>query len=304
MPIRLYYFAGIQTDRMNYVFLFLSCIALVSHTSCNPAKQSKEEQDDPAQKEKLSLAAYADSLKTMNRNTPAVIEHALRLFDRLAPADSTGADSAAAALMGLVSDVAAKENDRLWQDTADYSALVDADTPILTEKQKAFLSELHRNKMKPVSDGEGSIYLVPVYESILAGIQSKTSMPVDKYLDLVAKEDTTPVFLDAGLAIELTELADRLVLSEQLLSQRLPQRFQTEAERLNAFYTHALVSGADNSPSIEYDNKVLNPEFKKGYDYLLVKFPYTKAAARIKEWLAVIASGDQTKIEAYRQTLE
>ena len=289
---------------MKCVFLVVSCLALVSYTSCNPAKQSKEEQDDPARKEKLSLTAYTDSLKKLDRNTPETVEHALRLFGRLAPADSTGADSAAAALMGLVSDMVTRENDRLWQDTADYSAFVDADAPGFTEKHKTFLNGLRQKKLKPVSDGEGGIYLVPDYKSMLPGIQVKTSTPVDNYLDLVAKEDTTPVFLDAGLAIELTGLVDRLVLSEQLLSQHLPQRFQTEAARLNAFYTNALISGADNSPSIEYESTVLNPEFKKGYDYLLANYPTTKAAARIKEWLAVVASGDQKKLDGYRKTME
>lgn len=285
--------------------LFVSlCFTLFSCSNCNPVVQPKEEKEHLAREVKPSLAAFTDTLKKLHREAPATIDHAVRLYGMLAPYDSTGADSAAAALMGFVNEVVARENERLLHDTIKYTALLNPSDSSLTDKQKALSSELRQNKLKPVGDGEGGVYLVPFYETILPGIKDKTSAPVDNYLDLTAKEDTTPVFRDAGLAIEMPELADRLVLSEQLQSQKLPGRFAADVARLNRFYTNALINGADNSPAIEYNSTTLNDEFKKGYDYLVAKYPSTKAAAKVNVWMAVVASGDKRKLDDFRKTVQ
>jgi len=200
--------------------------------------------------------------------------------------------------------VVKNQNDRLQRDSIDYLAMLDPSKANLSEKQKAFLSDLHEKKLKMTSDGEGGVYLVPLYETILPVVKGKTTRAVDNYLDLVAKEDTTPTFLDAGLAIEMPELVDRLVVSEQLLSSPLPRSFVVDAARLNRFYTNALINGADNSAAIDYNSTRLNDEFKKGYDYLLAKYPATKAAAKINVWLAVVASGDKRKMDDFRKTVQ
>jgi hypothetical protein len=289
---------------MKSLLFVLFCFTLFSCSNCNPVVQPKEEKAHLAREVKPSLAAFTDTLKKLHREAPATIDHAVRLYGLLAPYDSTGADSAAAALMGFVEEVVARENERLLHDTTNYTALLHPSDSNLTEKQKAVSSEMRQNKLKPVSDGEGGVYLVPFYETILPGIKDKTSAPLDNYLDLAAKEDTTPVFRDAGLAIEMPELADRLVLSEHLLAQKLPRRFEAAVARLNRFYTNALINGADNSPAIEYNSTTLNEEFKKGYDYLLAKYPSTKAAAKVNVWMAVVASGDKRKMDDFRKTVQ
>lgn len=248
-----------------------------------------------------SLATFTDTLKKLNPGTPGAIDSALRLYSMLAPDDSTSADSAASALMASIEKVVEIENKRLADDTGNL-ALV-ASPNALSDKQKAVATSLHENHLKPVSDGEGGLYLVPAYETILATIQEKTSVPVDEFLNLTAKEDTAATFKDAGLAIELTELVDRLVASEALLSQGLPRRFIDDLKNLNQYYSHALIEGADNSPAIDKVSNTLTDEFKKGYDYLLAKYPASKAASKINVWMAVVNSGDKRKINDYLKLL-
>ncbi len=279
---------------------FSSLIFLV-HCTVGTEKQSTGAAT-PVPQKKPSLAALADTLKKLDKNKSAVITEAVRLYDVLAPHDSTGADSAAAAVMQFVTAVVKKENDSLYHSNEDFSPLLELESPQLNNRQKAVKSNLHANRLKLVSDGEGGVYVVPAYETILPTIKAKTSAATDTYLDLMAKEDTSPVFMDAGLAIELTELADRLVVSEQLTGRSLPTSFAAEALRLNRYYSDALIFGSDNSPSIAYQTNVLSEEFKKGYDYLVAKYPSTKAAADLNVWMAVAASGDRKKIEAYQKT--
>jgi hypothetical protein len=301
MPIHLRYFVSSSNKQMKpyilliFFFVLLGCAS--EDTSQKPQTQQSLQQLTP------SLALFTDTLKKLNIITTAVLDSAVRLYDMLAPHDSTGADSAAASLMGFVQDVVAKQNAKFLYDTAGYSGMLAPAGTDLSDKQKAVSSELHKNKLKLVSDGEGGVDIVPSYETILPTLKARTSAPVDNCLDLVAKEDTTPTFLDAGLAIEITELVDRLAMSEQLLTQKLPQRFHTEAARLNNFYTHALIRGADNTPAIDYNTTTLNEEYEKGYHYLLAKYPSSKAAAKINVWLAVVKSGDRKKIDDYLKLL-
>lgn len=284
-------------------FLFFSfCCALLA---CNTGDEHTQPQKaQPLKQTTPSLAAFSDSLKKLKLDAPTIVDSAVHLYDLLAPNDSTGADSAAVLLLSAVQDAVTNQNNRLQKDTAGYSALVNPADSNFTEKQKAVNSELRQNKMKIRSDGEGGVYLTPAYETILPTIKEKTSAAVDNYLDLMAKEDTMPTLLDGGIVIEMPELVDRLVLSEQLLTQKLPKHFETETERLNRFYTNALVNGADNTPSVENSSTMLNDSFKKGYDYLVAKYPSTKAAAKINVWMAVVASGDKKKMDAYRKTVQ
>lgn len=277
---------------------------LLAFTACQEPTKTKEPTAPPVIENQRSLSVFTDTLAKLDQNKPGAIDSALQLYSVLVPFDSTSADSAASALVQFVQTIVDRRNDSLFRDTTDYSPLLYPASVTLTEKQKALQTRLHIARLKPVSDGEGSVYLTPLYETILPGIKDRTSEPVDLYLDLSAKEDTTPVFMDAGLAIELPELADRLVSSERLLSKKLPQNFSKGAEKLNRFYTHAMLLGADNSPALVYDSVQLNEVYRRGYDYLLAKYPASKAAAKINVWLAVVASGDKRKVDDFIRTVQ
>lgn len=287
--------------KYSFSILLYVCFAL---TACEAGTEKKPVvAAKPVPQPEPSLAAYTDTLNKLNIQTHAVIEQAVTLYDVLAPHDSTGADSAAAALMRFVKEVVKKENDSLYNSDEDFLPLLNPALTTLTNRQKAVMSSLHANRLKLVSNGEGGVYVVPSYETILPTVKARTSAAVDHYFDLIAKEDTTTVFLDAGLAIELPELVDRLVLTETLMEQPLPKRFAIEVGRLNLFYTEALVNGADNTPSLDFGTTKLNDNFRKAYDYLLAKYPTSDAAAKINVWLAVVASGDKKKITAFRRTM-
>jgi ABC-type branched-subunit amino acid transport system substrate-binding protein len=285
------------------LFLFF-CVILFNAIACKEANQPKAETVQTVNTPKPSLAAFTDTLEKLKLAAPDSISRALRLYSVLAPYDSTGADSAAAALMQYVRQAVEKADKALMNDTVDLSPLLDPTGINLPEKLKALDTRLHATHLKPVSDGEGGVYLTPDYGTILPTIQAKTSQPVDDYLNLAAKEDTSATFKDAGLSIEMPELVDRLIASEQLLTQKLPTSFSADVKRLNTFYTNALIRGADNSPALDQNTTTLTDEFQKGYDYLLAKYPSSKAAAKINVWIAVVKSGDKRKIDDYLKLLD
>lgn len=269
-------------------------------TSCESGTQPATQPKIPAPEKVYTITDFTDTLARQNKGTPGTIENALQLYNTIIPLDSTVADSAASALVLFINSVVSTKNDSLFKSPGYQDLLPNPAAGNLTEQQKAVYSALHANRLKLVHDGEGGMYFVPLFEMILPGIKDKTSAPVDDYLDLKAKEDTTPTLLDAGLAIETEDLADRLTTSEQLLAQQLPLHFKTVATNLNRFYTRAFILGSDNSPSLNRETFFLSEPFKNGYTYLLAKYPSTKAAATVKEWMAVVASGDRKKVEEFK----
>jgi hypothetical protein len=279
------------------VFLSLLFIVAACNTGTEPATLPKK----PVPDKKFTITHFTDTLTKQDTAAPGAIENALQLFNAMVPEDSTFADSAASALFQFIHKVVARKNDSLFRNFSDSNTLAYPTSEPFTEKQKTLLSALHASRLQVVGDGEGGIYLVPRYETILPGIKAKTAAAVDSFLDLIAKEDTTPTFLDAGLAIEIETLADRLITSEQLLAQTLPDYFKAEITALNRFYTHALIMGSDNSPSLDHGTTILSEDFKKGYDYLLAKYPSANATQTVKAWMAVIASGDEKQLEAFRK---
>lgn len=280
-----------------FVFLLFQLILI----SCNTGTDSSAVPKQPAPQRTFTITDFTDTLSKQDTLSYNAIKNALQLYSALVPEDSTFADSAASALMQFITTVVAAKNDSLFKNPSVSTALPDPAMANLTERQKAALSALHANRLKAISDGEGGVYLVPLYETILPGIKTKTSAAVDTFLDLTANEDTLPTFLDAGLAIEIEELADRLITSEQLMAQTLPSYFKAKATALNRFYIRAFIAGSDNSPAVEYNTIQLNEKFKMGYDYLLAKHPSSKAAETIRAWLAVLASGDVKRIDSFRK---
>ncbi|HEY0040661.1 MAG TPA: hypothetical protein VGB71_08365 [Flavisolibacter sp.] len=248
-----------------------------------------------------TLESFADSLVRLDKYSLESIEKAADYYQRLVPADSSLADSAAVLFLRHVLTVADSTNQKLYQDTTDYFDLIYNQNQNVSPAQKQFQQRLMNNHLLLQGDGEGGVYAVPDYDWMNSLLIPKTSLAVDHYLTLLSKEEKNPALLDAGLAIEATELADRLVSSERLLEQKLPTNFMEDVKRKNKFYTGTLLFGSDNSPALEYNEITLTEQYAKSYDYLLATYPASKAAQIIKEWQTIVKSKNSKQVEAWRK---
>ncbi|HEX8315665.1 MAG TPA: hypothetical protein VF609_11760 [Flavisolibacter sp.] len=278
-----------------FPFLLILCSFFFSCGSTD--KKPAATEDGVTEK---TLEAFADSLVHLDKFSLESIDAAAAYYTRLVPRDSTLADSAAVMFLRHVSGVVDTINQKLFQDTTDYYELVYNESTNAPEGQKRFKQNLERNHINLQADGEGGVYAVADYNWISSVLTSKTSAAVDAYLSLLTREEKTPALMDAGLAIEPAELADRLISSELLLQQRLPKSFADDVAGRNKFYTGTLLFGSVNSPALEYDPIALVEEYKKGYDYLLQKYPSSKAAQLLKEWQTIVAAKDSKTIEEWK----
>ena len=275
--------------------LFLLCLPSLLFFACG---ENNEQSDKTALPK--TLETFADSLVRLNQFSPASIDAGADYFQRLVPADSALADSAAVLFLRLVKTIVDTTNERLFQDTTDYFDLVYNQNPAVPAEQKAFQQKLARHHLQLQADGEGGVYVASDYQWIKNLLLPKTSASVDAYLNLLAKEEKDPTLLDAGLAVEATELADRLIASEELLRKQLPKTFAEDVARKNRFYTGTLLFGSDNSPALEYTEIKLTEEYQSGYDYLLKKYPASAAAGLIGEWQQIVAAKDSRKLQEWR----
>jgi hypothetical protein len=287
---------------MTKIFCFIAIVLLFA---CNPSSTKGDKKKDiktTTSHPPSSLETFADSLVRLDKYARQSIGQSAAYFHDLVPADSTLADSAAVMVLQFIWHVTDSVNSKLWQDTTDYMDLVYEGGNPPTAAQKAFQQGMAKDHLKIIGNGEGDVMAILDYDWIKPILQSKTSAAVDTYLALLAKEESEPALLDAGLAIELDELIRRLISSEELISKRLPQTFAQNVINRNKFYTDILLVGSDNSPSLEDETKLtLVPEFKKAYNALLQNYPASKAAERVREWLAILKAKDRKKVEAMQQ---
>jgi hypothetical protein len=268
--------------------------------SCHSSDHEPTTTIDQLASQQTSLEPFADSLVRLNKYAPESINAAANYYQGLVPADSTLADSAAVMFLRHVSTVVDSINQQLYRDTIDYSALVYNHGNNVPEEQKQFQQNLARHHVVLQGDGEGGVYAVPDYAWINRVLQPKTSVAADSYLSLLAKEEKDPTLLDAGLAINIQELVERLIASETLMRQKLPRSFLEDVSRKQKFYTGTLLFGSDNSPALAYNELSFTEEYQKGYDYLLTTYPNSTPAQLVKEWQAIVRAKDSKKVEEWR----
>lgn len=272
--------------------------ALAGFAACGPPATRPEAAGTAAPG---NLERFADSLVRLDKYSLRSLDTAARYYQSLVPADTVLADSAAVMLLRHVWSVVDSLNQTLLNDTTDYFNLVYNGGEGATPQQKQYQQRLATLHIRLQGDGEGSVYAAPDLAWLVPAVQKKASRATARYLEVMRKEIESPVMLDAGLAVDVRELADRLVASENLLQQTLPHAFATDAKKKNRMYTGVLLLGSDNSPAV--DGETLQPveAFKRGYAYLLAAHPASQAAQRVREWQQILLRRDKEKVEEWRR---
>ena len=277
----------------------LYCIVVAFLFGCGSADKTTPDRSRQNNTAPPSLENFADSLVRLDKYSLESIGKVAGFYERLVPADSSLADSAAVLVLRHVNMVTDSANQQLFRDTTDYFDLVYNQNQNVPPTQKQFQQRLLNNHLLLQGDGEGGVYVVPDFDWMNRILLPKTSASADQYFLLLAAEEKNPTLLDAGLAIEATELADRLIITESLLNKKLPAYFTDDVQRKHKFYTGTFLFGSDNSPALEYNEISLTEQFSKGYDYLMRKYPSSNAAQLIGDWQTIVKTKNRTEVEAW-----
>jgi Bacterial SH3 domain len=128
---------------------------------------------------------------------------------------------------------------------------------------------------------EGSIFPIADWEFVNKQFAGRLSAPMQSYIDQSIKEQTEPISSDGGLMITASEVANRAVFWEKFVSTNSASFLAKEAKKMAKQHVEVLITGMNNTPTFDYEKKMLSPDFQTAYEYLLKTYPTSQAAKKI-----------------------
>ncbi len=146
-----------------------------------------------------------------------------------------------------------------------------------------------------LSLSEGMVYAEIDYPSLSARFGRYASKQVAGYLRIMARETTQHFAEDAALKISPDNLGRRIAAIETFLKENPRFVRRNEVLELGQRYLLAYLIGLNNTPAFNYQTNRLTNRFYQSYQNSIIKFPDTKFAGMIKEYLNLLGENDFRK---------
>lgn len=107
-----------------------------------------------------------------------------------------------------------------------------------------------------VETSEGMYYPIVDY-SVLYQYEDKVTSNVQKYLRLMKRQSDIMAYSDAAVVVPWSELGERLLMAEELLSLDIPQTMQERVQQEFKWGIQSFVFGTNNTPVFDYEDRVI-----------------------------------------------
>lgn len=281
---------------MKHLFVLLAAVTMLA---CN--NDDKKANSATSAEPTKATRNFTEELAKLDKAHMANLTKAVELYKEEVNSEKDG-DQALPVLMQYITFSLDTLNDALAANSAEYASLVVDSVTKPTPKQLSLVKDMMTHHTQLQSDGEGGIYLEYDYNWLMKTISDEVSAPVRTYLQVTAMEASQPFSKDAAIVIPPQALADRALVTEQVAAQPLPGNFSNDIKEVNAIYIKALLFGTDNTPSLIRGTTNWVPAFAQVYQYVLTKSPQSALANKIKQWQAVVASGNRKQVDEYIAT--
>jgi len=108
-----------------------------------------------------------------------------------------------------------------------------------------------------VETSEGMYYPIVDY-SVLYQYEDKVTSNVQKYLRLMKRQSDIMAYSDAAVIVPWSELGERLLMAEELLTLELPSTMQDIVKQDFKWSLQSFVFGTNNTPVFSYDDKSIS----------------------------------------------
>jgi hypothetical protein len=154
---------------------------------------------------------------------------------------------------------------RLWELNSTESLFLNMDEieEVKNEGLKELLGKLKYGKYKLIMM-EGALYPIIDYEA-MKGYDKYLDDETKSYLDIKSLESNSPSLIDAAIYVSFDELAARLIKVEDHIKKYPEGSKNEELLRLYSTYLKLYLSGSDNSPIYNYEDKVILEEVLNSY---------------------------------------
>lgn len=148
-----------------------------------------------------------------------------------------------------------------------------------------------------LSSAEGMIYAEIDFPKISARFGRYATPPLAGYLRIMARETAGHFTRDAALKISPETLGRRIIAIEIFLKENRRFVRRNELVSLAQKYLTAYFLGLNNTPAFNYRTNRLGVRFRQSYHDCVVKYPETRLAVLVKDYLRVLAENDYQKVK-------
>lgn len=242
------------------------------------------------------LTAYKIYIQSIDITKAESATLALTEFKRAFAGKSTGlCDSAYIALQELIDTVELKLNDKLQDDTTDYSAFY-MKTKI-PKKLELAQKSLQKDGFK-FATSEGTVYIEQDRRFVIKNLLPMFSQPMQTYLLQIEKENREGFMEDAGIVISPRQHVDRIIWYEKFIAENSDFLLIKNCKTYRKAYQTYLMTGIDNTYLYDFEEDMkLMPYFVQAYAYLLKTYPDSEAATLILPYKQAIEQKQKSVVQ-------
>jgi len=242
------------------------------------------------------ITTYRLHLNSLDSTKAESATLALVEFKRMFAGKSAGlCDSAYIALQELIDTVELKLNDKLQDDTTDYSAFyMDEKIP---KKLELAQKTLQKDGFK-FATSEGTVYIEQERSYVTKNLLTFFSLPMQTYLLQIEKENREGFMEDAGIVISPRQHVDRIIWYEKFITENPDFLLIKNCKTYKKAYLTYLMTGIDNTYLYDYDQDMkLTPYFVQAYAFLFKTYPDSEAATLILPYKQAIEQKQKSVVE-------
>lgn len=151
---------------------------------------------------------------------------------------------------------------------------------------------------------EGSIFPVPDWKQYEAFFVGKTTPAMADFIRQRTYENLNIIWSDGALLAPIEKIVDRAGFWENFNNRYPHFVLNEETNDSEKWMRFLVVSGSDNTPTYDWETKVIHPEFRKAWEYAQKKYPNTRLAAHVKEMMDLCARNNWKYADEVRLFIE
>jgi len=125
------------------------------------------------------------------------------------------------------------------------------------------------------------MYVAELFWKYLSGAERELA----KLAELEVEE---PSLQDASITISYQDLADRLKICDDMVTNFPKDELYPQIEACQKFYLALLLTGADNSTTFDWETKTLHPEIRQTVINYIAEHPEAESTKTLKEFMAIM----------------
>ena len=217
-------------------------------------------------------------------------------------ADPATCDSAYYIFEGYYTLTDDRINDTHSNDTTNFEAFMVNDG-VLSEKLKKYQAALNANGFR-IASTEGTTYIEKDRSFVKDNFYTYLTPVMVQYLDEISKENDEGYWADGGLIVSPTILVDRIIWWEFFTKQNPRFIFKNMPNLKQELYMRSLVTGEDNTPLYDDEEKMeLSGYFKEAYEYLFSRQGNSRAASDLRPYYDALIKKDTAVINKFQRAL-